>query len=392
MKLGVLAIRFVLVAALWLLILLFLAITLVPPFLDREYHSGPVGSHFNGTHFFNPDGEPIPGLSGPRGGSVTRFIPGGAARPPWPTHVAVRPAKPGTLPALKPGEMRAIWVGHATVLVQVAGLNILTDPIWSDVAGPFNLVGPSRTMDPGIRFDDLPRIDIVVVSHNHYDHMDLATLERLQARDKPTIIVALGNERLLAAYGIRAHGLDWGESLRLGKGVAVHLTRNHHWSSRWFVDRDRALWSAFVVETPAGNIFFAGDTGPGDMHWTKEAQAWGPIRLALLPIGAFRFTPHQMVNGAHIGPREAMTAFGMLGAAAAIPIHWGTFRLSAEAWGTPPALLRLFADCAGVDPARFTAIWPGRPVMVPAAAAKPGAPRRTASQCRDDAPAIRALP
>jgi L-ascorbate metabolism protein UlaG (beta-lactamase superfamily) len=352
-------------AILWLLILALLAITIVPAFLDRIYYEGPPRDHFDGARFHNPDGEPIPGLSGPRGGVLTRFIPGRTfARAPWPDHVAIRPIDARRLPPLKAGEMRAIWVGHATVLIQVPGLNVLTDPIWSDVAGPFG-IGPHRVMAPGIPFDDLPHIDIVVVSHNHYDHLDLATLRRLWDRDRPLIVTALGNDRLMASRGIKAVGLDWGQTARADK-VRIHVTRNHHWSSRWFVDRDRALWSAFVIETPSGNVFFAGDTGPGDMHWPAEARRWGPIRLALLPIGAFRFVPHQMVNGAHIGPREAVKVFGMLDAAAGIPIHWGTFRLSAEAWGTPVAMLDRFNRCDGIDPARFHGVRPGVPVMVPA--------------------------
>jgi len=374
----------------WALILLLLAITIVPAFLDRHYYEGPASGHFNGARFFNPDGDPIPGLSGPRGGVLTRFIPGGVMRPPWPRTVAVRPIDPRRLAPLRAGEMRVIWIGHATVLIQTPGLNILTDPIWSDVAGPFG-IGPHRVTAPGVAFEALPRIDLVVVSHNHYDHLDLPTLERLWRRYRPVIVTGLGNDRLMATRGISAHGLDWGQALRL-RGATVHVARSHHWSSRWFADRDRALWSSFVIETPAGNIFFAGDTGPGDMSWPREARRWGPIRLALLPIGAFRFVPGQMVNGAHIGPREAVDVFQKLGAASAIPLHWGTFRLSAEAWGTPVALLRLFENCRGVDPRRFAGVRPGVSVMVPSTPAPMVSPRLPASACRNDSPEVTAYP
>lgn len=376
----------------WALILALLMVVIVPPFLDRIYYSGPESGHFDGAHFRNPDGDPIPMLSGPsRTGALMRFLPGrGPPRPPWPERVSVHPVDPRTLPPLKAGEMRAIWVGHATVLIQVPGLNILTDPIWNEVAGPYG-IGPRRVMAPGIAFDTLPKVDLVVVSHNHYDHLDLPTLKRLWARDRPTIVTGLGNDSVIASAGVPAHGLDWRQALSLPKAT-VHLTRSHHWSSRWFVDRDRALWSGFVVETGAGNIFFAGDTGPGDMKWPTEAKAWGPIRFAMIPIGAFRFAPHQLVNGAHIGPREAVQVFEKLGAAGAIPIHWGTFHLSNDAWGTPVALLKRFEDCAGVDPTRFRALMPGVPYAVPSIAKPIGPPRAPAAQCREDSPAIRAYP
>lgn len=365
--------------ALWIVILALLAIVLVPPFLDRRYYDGPLSDHYDGARFFNPD---VAVTSDPvtrRGPAILRYLLGLDARPAWPDHVAVTTVDPASLPPLGAGQMRAIRVGHATVLVQVAGLNILTDPIWSDVAGPLG-IGPHRVAAPAIAFDRLPRIDLVLVSHNHYDHMDLATLKRLWDRDRPVIVSSLGNERLMASAGIGAKGLDWDQALKMPRAT-VHVARVHHWSSRWGVDARRALWSGFVVETGAGNLFFAGDTGPGDMRWPIEARRWGPIRLALLPIGAFRFQPGQMVTDTHIGPREAVEAFVRLGATQAIGMHWGTFRLSFEARGTPPALTALYLKCRGIDPRRFVTPEAGVPVdvlragaMPPARAATPGCP------------------
>lgn len=377
-------------ALVWTLILALLAAVMVPPFLDRLYYDGPESAHFDGERFFNPDVNPVPGLSGPRGGVLNRFIPGQPPTPPWPVRVAVRPVDPATLPLLKPGQMRAIWVGHATVLIQTPTLNILTDPIWSGVAGPFNLAGPRRVMAPGIAFDRLPRIDIVIVSHNHYDHLDLATLKRLWDRDRPAIVTSLGNDTVIAQAGIPSRALDWGEAARAGKAT-VHVTRNHHWGSRWLTDRNRALWSSFVIETPEGNVFFAGDTGPGDMRWPDEARRFGPVRLAILPIGAFRFVPGQMVAGSHIGPREAVEVLERLDAAAAIPIHWGTFRLSLEAWGTPVALLRQYLSCSGIPLSRFAPMMPGRPMMTPQSAPAPVA-RVAPASCADEAAQITRYP
>lgn len=346
-------------------VLLCLAIVVAPPFLDRIYYRGPASGHYDGKRFFNPDGEDLPRLPGgqSRAGFLSRWILGNDGRPEWPATVAVTPAKPA--PRIDGDAMTVTWVGHATVLIQTQGLNILTDPIWSDVAGPFSIVGPRRVAAPGVRFEDLPRIDVVVVSHNHYDHMDLPTLKRLWKRDKPLIVTSLGNDAIIAKAGASAKAVDWGARVPVKPGVAVVVTRNHHWGSRWGTDRNRALWSSFTIVTPGGNIFFAGDTGPGDMQWPAEAAALGPVRLAILPVGAFRFEPGQMVTDSHIGPKEAVDVFSGLGASYGLPIHWGTFRLSYEAYGTPPRLLDLYARCAGYAPGVFAAKGIGKPFAVP---------------------------
>ncbi len=395
---------------LWIVILLCLAVVIVPTFLDRRYHAGPMSSHYDGARFFNPDGEIR--FNGPGGnqqsspvGYLARWLTGSDGRPRWPDAVAVKPGKP--MPFAAPRGMKATWVGHATVLVQAAGLNILTDPTWSDYASPFPPLGPKRVAQPGIRFADLPKIDLILISHNHYDHLDIPTLKKLWERDRPVIVTALGNESLLAANGITARGMDWGQSATgaelTGKGpewavvqcgqyehcpdYRVRAIRSHHWSSRWGVDRNRALWSAFLVETRAGRIFFTGDTGAGDLRWADQARADGPIRLAIIPIGAFRFAPGQMEADSHIGPRTAVALFQRLGATTAIPIHWGTFRLSWEAWDTPPRMLALELACAGIARKRFAPLRFGQTIMVPGTGEiAPNVPRRC------DRKAIAALP
>lgn len=366
--------RACLAVLLWTVVAVCLTATVVPYFLDRIYYRGPAGAHFDGTRFFNPDGDDDRlGLTRPggRAGLIWRQLFSDPERPLWPAHVAVTPGKP---PARVAGDgMVATWVGHATMLVQADGVNILTDPVWSDTVGPFGL-GPRRVAEPGVRFEDLPRIDVVLVSHNHYDHMDLATLKRLWERDRPLIVTSLGNDSVIGGAGVPARALDWGGSIAVRAGVSVVVTRNHHWGSRWFSDRNRALWSSFVVRLPHGNFFFAGDTGPGDMRWPAEAARYGPIRLAGLPIGAFRFEPGQMSSGSHIGPRDAVRAWGLLGRPRAIPIHWGTFRLSWEGYRTPPDMLREMMRCARSDPARFAGVAIGAPVAIAPLGAAPPAP------------------
>lgn len=352
-------------ALLALAVLVLLAIVVVPKFLDRIYYDGPVTAHFDGERFANPDGadDVMPPGGGMRRNPlnvIVRYLLGTDDRPPWPDHVAVTQSKPA---ARVEGERMVVtWVGHATFLIQTQGLNILTDPIWSDTAGPWGL-GPRRVAAPGIRFEDLPKIDAVLVSHNHYDHMDLVTLKRLWDRDKPIIVSSLGNDTVIAGGGAKAIALDWGNRVTLKPGVDIVVTRNHHWGSRFGVDRNRALWSSFVVTLPTGgNLFFAGDTGFGDGKWPVEAAGYGPIRLALIPIGAFRFMPGQMSIGSHIGPIEAAEVFARSGAARGIAMHWGTFRLSYEAYSTPPKLLAEVMKCRGM--AGFAAEAIGRPVEI----------------------------
>ena len=375
-------------ALLFLIIAFCLAVTLVPSFLDRIYYSGPVSGHFDGARFFNPDGDDMvrPPSGRSRGSFLLRMATGADDRPVWPEHVQVTPSRP---PARVEGErMLVTWIGHATMLVQTAGLNILTDPIWSEKAGPLGF-GPRRVAAPGVRFEDLPKIDIVLISHNHYDHLDVATLKALWRRDRPLIVTSPGNDAILRSNGVTAMARDWGARIPVRNGVELIVTRNHHWGSRWFTDRNRALWSSFVVKLPGGNLFFAGDTGLGDGKWPAEAAAYGPIRLALIPIGAFRFEPGQMGVGSHIGPIDAATVFERLGAARAIGIHWGTFRLSYEAYDTPPRLLAEVMRCRGYPAGRFGTVAIGRPMEVPPYAAPP-APHALDPACLDT-PAVQAL-
>jgi L-ascorbate metabolism protein UlaG (beta-lactamase superfamily) len=379
--------KLALAGLLWILVILCLFLTVIPHFLDRIYYRGPVSAHFDGAHFFNPDGDDDRLPTGrSRAGFIARRIFGDSTQPAWPDRVAVRPSKPS---ARVEGEaMRVTWIGHASVLVQADGVNILTDPVWSQRAGPFGF-GPQRVAQPGVRFEDLPKIDLVLVSHNHYDHMDLATLKRLWDRDKPRVVTSLGNDTILRGAGISAVALDWGRATPLAlcisdamegceDPVMIHVTRNHHWDSRWFSDRNRALWSSFVVRLPHGNVFFAGDTGLGDGKWPAEAAALGPIRFAAIPIGAFRFEEGQMASGSHIGPRDALRVWDGLGRPFALPIHWGTFRLSREGYATPPQMLRAVQVCAGSDPARFAPAAIGVPFDVPAL----GAPARRPDMAR----------
>lgn len=343
--------------------LLFLAVaicftpSLVPPFLDRIYYEGPKSSHYDGERFFNP-GSPASESGNPRS-FFNRWVNGERAQ--WPESVKVRQTVP--LPRVEGEKMRVTWIGHATVLVQTQGINILTDPIWSERASPFSFAGPKRVRAPGVAFESLPKIDLVLISHNHYDHMDLPTLKRLWERDRPLIVTTFGNDTILRRRGIEAVALDWNGRTAVAKGSSVIAERNHHWGSRWGTDRNRALWSAFTVQLPGGNIFFAGDTGIGDGSWVRKAAARGPFRLAIIPIGAYE--PRDFMKTHHVNPEEAVSIFKTLNPAAALGIHWGTFQLTFEGIDEPRQRLAALREARGIPPNAFVTTEAGQSFLVP---------------------------
>jgi N-acyl-phosphatidylethanolamine-hydrolysing phospholipase D len=245
-------------------------------------------------------------------------------------------------PGLNPS---VTWVGHSTLLVRMGGLNFLTDPIWSDRAGPTSLTGAFRYLPPGVDIADLPRIDFVVISHNHYDHLDLPTLRRLAA-DHPDalFLVPLANGELLREEGIdRVVELDWGERHPLG-GATIHCLPARHWSRRGLRDRGSALWSSWAVTTPDRRFYFAGDTGefPG---FQTIGEALGSFDLVALPIGAYE--PEAMMRPFHLDPEQAVRAALALSAKRIVGIHYGTFDLSDEPQDEPPRRLRAAAEAAG---------------------------------------------
>jgi L-ascorbate metabolism protein UlaG (beta-lactamase superfamily) len=209
--------------------------------------------------------------------------------------------------------------------------------------------GPKRHHAPGIRFDDLPPIDVVLVSHNHYDHMDVPTLDRLKREHQPRIFTGLGNSAFLKG----AVDLDWWQSAEIGPDVRIHAVPAQHFSSRGLSDRDANLWCGYVIEAPGGPIYFAGDTGWGS-HFAKIRERFGAARLALLPIGAFR--PEWFMCAVHISPREAVRAAEALGAETSIPMHYYTFHLGDDGQDEPAEVLR--SELAAGGP-RFEILAPG---------------------------------
>ncbi|MGL4541549.1 MAG: MBL fold metallo-hydrolase [Polymorphobacter sp.] len=325
----------------------------------RDWWRGPVTDHFNGARFRNLG--PPPQFHGRRDMLRWKMTSKAAV---WPKSLPVTPVVPAA--RIDGDALVVTMVGHVTVLIQTQGLNILTDPVWSDRASPFQWAGPRRVRAPGVTFDALPRIDVVLLSHNHYDHLDLATLRRLWARDRPRIITPIGNAALLARHGITASEGDWGDDFDLGTGARghiakVHIERVQHWSSRWGFDSYRALWCGFTIVLPGGSVYFSGDCGL-DAAAFAAVRRHGPVRLALLGIGAYE--PRWFMQYHHMNPSDAVAAFAELDPQRAIGMHWGVFQLTDEAIDAPPAALAAALVVAALDPSRFTAETAGAVIAV----------------------------
>jgi L-ascorbate metabolism protein UlaG (beta-lactamase superfamily) len=325
-----------------------------------KIYSGPPSDHFDGRQFFDPDGSPPKTLR-----EVLRWQFGGnRKRSVWPAWVP-SPYADAPPARVDGGKVRLSFVGHASWLIQASGLNILVDPVWSMRASPVPWAGPKRCNDPGIAFDALPRIDAVMVSHGHYDHLDIATLSRLASKFSPRVITPLGNDLIMRRVdkAIRAEGFDWQDRVELGGGIAVNLVPTRHWTARSLFDRNRALWASFVLETPAGKIYIVCDSSYGEgKHFRQVREAHGPLRLAILPIGAYE--PRWFMGDQHMNPFDAVKALLDCGAESALGHHHSTFQLTDEAIDAPRIALGEALDEAGVSRERFVAMMPGQVVEI----------------------------
>jgi L-ascorbate metabolism protein UlaG (beta-lactamase superfamily) len=285
-----------------------------------------MSDHFNGKTFYNS------ATIQPKGfGSILKWLwtrqPGEWQKSPA-AQVSSRPSA-----TVRQG-IRITFVNHATFLLQMDGLNILTDPVWSDRASPFSWIGPKRHRMPGIAFEDLPKIDAVFVSHNHYDHLDVPTLKKLFVAHGPKIVVPLGVKKFLESKGIsNVVELDWWDDSNVNENTSIQAVPAQHFSGRGMFDRNATLWCGYVIKTPLGNLYFAGDTGYSSEMFQEIGQRTGPIRVAMLPIGAYK--PQWFMSPVHISPEEAVKIHMILEIETSIAMHFGTFRLADDGQEDP---------------------------------------------------------
>lgn len=320
--------------------------------LSAPGFEGPSRGNFNGEVFVNQ--QPAEGDDKGLGAFLKWQLTGESGE--WPDWVD---SEPGAAPPkqVDEGKLQVTFVNHATLLVQTNGLNILTDPHWSKRASPFDWVGPSRHRAPGIRFDDLPPIDVVLISHNHYDHLDIPTLKRLARTHDPVFMMGLGNAALLKQEGIeRVIALGWWQK-HVVDGVWFNFVPAQHFSGRGLSDRDKTLWGGWVIEAEQGPVYFAGDTGWGP-HFAQIRQRFGPIRLAMIPIGAYK--PRWFMSPVHIDPAEAVKAHRVLDAHRSVSIHWGTFGLADDGYLEPLDDLKAARRAQGVSVDAFRSLKEGQ--------------------------------
>ena len=320
---------------------------------DAPPYRGPESDHFDGKRFHNLE----PGGHG-TGAALKWMLNRDKGR--W-TPVSQDPGPPP--PEQVEGDcLRVTLVGHATLLVQLAGLNLLTDPVWADRVGPKGKIGPKRFRPPALRFEDLPPIDLVLLSHNHYDHLCEPTMRRLAAEHSPTVVTGLGNGALLAEYGVTdARELDWWQATAVGSSTVTSVPMRH-FSGRGLTDRDTTLWCGLHVAHPAGSVLFAGDTGYGE-HFTRIRERLGPPRVALLPIGAYE--PRWFMKAVHVDPAEAVRAHEDLGAGTSVAMHYGTFALADDGMDAPERELGDALAERDLDEGAFRVLTHGEGALLP---------------------------
>jgi L-ascorbate metabolism protein UlaG (beta-lactamase superfamily) len=311
----------------------------------------PLSDHSDGRRFFNPT---LPKGFAHSRREVLKML--REPRRPWPAWVENR-GVPRVNEKLGANEIAITFVNHATFLIQTGGVAILTDPIWSERASPFRRIGPKRVRAPGIPFADLPAIDIALISHNHYDHLDIATLARLRRRFAPTVLAAAGDGRHIAPLGFtHVHELDWWEQIRFSDTLAVTFVPAQHFSARGLFDRQKSLWGGYVIESRGRRIYFGGDSGYST-HFADIGSRLGSPDLAMLGIGAYE--PRWFMRPVHMNPAEAVRAHRDLGSRHSIGMHFGTFQLTTEAIDQPLADLKHALAADGIAEGEFITLHEG---------------------------------
>ncbi|HBX66567.1 MAG: twin-arginine translocation pathway signal [Balneola sp.] len=326
-------------AALFALIIVILGKTFSQPGYD-----GPESNHFNGTTFENTGDVPSKGFLDVMKWYLNRDQGEWKEIPEEEVVFAERPADNVT------SGMKITYVNHSTFLIQTAGVNILTDPVWSERVSPLDFAGPKRFRPAGVKFEDLPPINLVLISHNHYDHLDIETLKKLNENFSPRFIVPLGVDRYLTEEGLEnISPIDWWQSKPIDSDITIHSVEAQHFSARGLFDRDKTLWTGYVIDTPTGSVYFAGDTGYGDFS-KKIGQRHQDIKVGLIPIGAYK--PRWFMKPMHVNPEEAIQIHKDVNAEISFGMHFGTFPLADDGMKDPEndfSKAMLLPENAGVN-------------------------------------------
>jgi len=291
---------------------------------NGSYYQGPISDHFDGKRFDSENDQDF--------FDTLRFS--FTPKPTW--NNVDKPLELGKIENLPNSEKaKIIFIGHSTFLIQLKNSNILTDPIWSESAGPISFASPSRYVKPAISFDNLPKINYVLISHSSYYHMDVPTIIELKKRFNPQFITGLGNCYYLNVkqkLGVDCAELDWDEKLDLAGIGELYFTKAKHWSKRLFFDYDKTLWGSFIIKNPEIKIFFSGDSGYDD-HFKVMGYQYGPFDVALMQMGSYE--PRWFLKNHHMNPEEAVMAHKDLKSKKSIGMHFATFRTSTEGYRDP---------------------------------------------------------
>jgi L-ascorbate metabolism protein UlaG (beta-lactamase superfamily) len=316
----------------FLLIVLFITVSIVLGHLfSSPAYQGQLSDHFDGKKFRNPGGTKAKGFK-----DLWKWM-RNRTRGVWKERMDL---KPGAPPAkrVEGDKLVVTFVNHSTFLLQTSGLNILTDPVWSDRASPVSFAGPKRMRPPGIRYEDLHDIDLVLLTHNHYDHLDIQTMKRLWKDFQPVVYCPLGVGKYLKRKGIKkVIELDWWGETEYNEQLKIVSTPAQHFSGRGMFDRDRTLWCGFALMTKKGSIYYSGDTGYGNF-FKEIAERISPTRLSFLPIGAYK--PQWFMSPIHTSPSDALRIHEEIGSPVSIAMHYGTFPLADDSQSEPEEEVR----------------------------------------------------
>lgn len=319
---------YILLSLLGIIALFFALVFIIGWAISAPRYQGAVSEHFNGKHFFNPSG-----MNARNGGDVVKWQTEKREKKVW--HKVPNFEYGEKLPPSVSEGIKVTFIGHATVLLQFGGYNIITDPVWYNRCSPVQWAGPQRVVPAGIRFDDLPKIDLIIQSHNHWDHLDIRTMQKLYKRDVPTVVCPLGVDLFLNKRGIKnTIALDWGQNYQFASDLEVTCTPAQHFSGRGLRDRNATLWASFMLtHKTEGNIWFGGDTGYNPTTFKKIGEQFGKVRFALIPIGAFK--PEWFMGTIHCTPEQAVQIHKDICAEKSLAIHHSTFPLADDAQDEP---------------------------------------------------------